>query len=72
MHKLRRAMVPPERELLSGLVELDESFIGGVHRGLPGVGPDKISVLIAAEHLDHNRIGRIRLCLGRPTAGWRW
>ncbi|WP_311380944.1 IS1595 family transposase [Arthrobacter sp. ISL-28] len=61
MHKLRRAMVRPDREMLSGLVEVDESFIGGVHRGMPGVGSDKISVLIAAEHLDHNRIGRIRL-----------
>jgi hypothetical protein len=37
MHKLRRAMVRPDREMLSGLVEVDESFIGGVHRGLPGV-----------------------------------
>jgi hypothetical protein len=66
MHKLRRAMVRPEREMLSGLVEVDESFIGGVHRDMPGLGPDKISVLIAAEHLDHNRIGRIRLEPG-PT-----
>ena len=61
MHKLRRAMVRPDREMLSGLVEVDECFVGGVHRGMPGVGPDKISVLVAAEHLDHNRIGRIRL-----------
>jgi transposase-like protein len=29
LHKLRRAMVRPDRELLSGLVEVDESFIGG-------------------------------------------
>lgn len=28
MHKLRRAMVRPDREMLSGLVEVDESFIG--------------------------------------------
>ena len=61
MHKLRRAMVRPDREMLSGLVEVNECFVGGVHRGMPGVGPDKISVLVAAEHLDHNRIGRIRL-----------
>ncbi|MGM0930700.1 MAG: IS1595 family transposase [Actinomycetota bacterium] len=66
MHKLRRAMVRPEREMLSGLVEVDESFVGRVHRGLPSVGPNKISVLIAAEHLDHNRIGRVRLEPG-PT-----
>ncbi|WP_354190922.1 hypothetical protein [Arthrobacter sp. UYCu712] len=65
-------MAPSNENCSRGWVELDESFIGGVHRGLPGVGPDKISVLIAAEHLDHNRIGRIRLGPGRPTAGWRW
>ena len=28
LHKLRRAMVRPDRELLSGVVELDEAFIG--------------------------------------------
>ena len=28
LHKLRRAMVRPERELLSGVVELDQSFLG--------------------------------------------
>ena len=30
MHKLRRAMVRPERDQLSGIVELDETMIGGV------------------------------------------
>ncbi len=29
LHKLRRAMVRPERELLAGGVELAESFVGG-------------------------------------------
>lgn len=61
MHKLRRPMVRPDREVLSGTVEVDESFIGGVASGKPCLGPDKISVLVAAEHLDHNRIGCIRL-----------
>ncbi len=45
MHKLRRAMVRTDRETLSGLVEVDKSLIGGVHPGLSGVRPDKISVL---------------------------
>ena len=30
LHKLRRAMVLPGRELLAGAVEIDESYIGGV------------------------------------------
>ena len=28
LHKLRRAMVRPDRELLAGVVEVDEAFIG--------------------------------------------
>jgi len=36
MHKLRRAMVRPDRDLLSGLVEVDETFIGGEEPGLRG------------------------------------
>jgi hypothetical protein len=36
LHKLRRAMVRPERELLSGVVELDQSFLGGRSHGKPG------------------------------------
>ena len=35
-HKLRRAMVRPERELLSGVVELDQSVLGGRSHGRPG------------------------------------
>ena len=34
LHKLRRAMVRPERDQLSGVVELDEVFIGNETRGL--------------------------------------
>src|SRR6266571_4907305 len=30
MHKLRRAMVRPDRDQLSGVVEVDETFVGGV------------------------------------------
>src|SRR5665647_2289094 len=29
LHKLRRVMVRPDRELLSGVVELDETMVGG-------------------------------------------
>jgi hypothetical protein len=37
LHKLRRAMVLPGRELLSGVVEVDESYIGA-RRSRGGVG----------------------------------
>ncbi len=36
LHKLRRAMVNPEREPLSGAVEVDECFVGGREEGLRG------------------------------------
>lgn len=36
LHKLGRAMVNPEREPLSGAVEVDDSFVGGHEAGLRG------------------------------------
>jgi transposase-like protein len=61
LHKLRRAMVRPGRDRLSGFVEMDETFIGGVHEGKRGRGAEgKTLVLIAAEQAPGG-IGRIRL-----------
>ncbi len=42
LHKLRRAMVLPGRELLSGVVEVDESYIGA-RRGRGGVGGRRLA-----------------------------
>jgi hypothetical protein len=36
LHKLRRAMVSPERSKLIGPVEVDEAYIGGREAGRPG------------------------------------
>ena len=36
LQKLRRAMVRPDRDLLSGVVELDEVFVGNESRGAAG------------------------------------
>ena len=61
LHKLRRAMVRPGRDKLSGVVEVDEIFIGGKKSGKPGRSADgKTIVLIAAEDTGHG-VGRIRL-----------
>lgn len=64
LHKLRRAMVRPGRERLAGVVEVDETALGGrgrVRRGRGGFFPqDKTLVLVAAEE-EGPRIGRIRL-----------
>ena len=61
LHKLRRAMVRPHRELLNGVVEVDESYIGSVDAGKFGREPgDKALIGIAVEVMDQG-MGRIRL-----------
>ena len=61
LHKLRRAMVDPDRLRLGGLVEVDETYIGGPSAGRDGRGTDKTLVVIAVELLEPKGIGRIRL-----------
>ena len=61
LHKLRRAMVRPGREPLSGRVEVDETFVGGVEEGVRGrQAMTKMLVAVAAEEAGEG-IGRIRL-----------
>lgn len=61
LHKLRAAMVRPGRDRLSGVVEADETFIGGKHPGKRGRGSaGKVLVLIAVEDKGEH-LGRIRL-----------
>lgn len=61
LHKLRRAMVRPGRDKLSGRIEVDETQVGGVTPGQKGRGiPSKALVMIAAEE-DGVGIGRIRM-----------
>ena len=67
LHKLRRAMVRPDRDRLSGVVELDETFVGGVSVGKDGAGTDKIPVQIAVERLGPRKLGRVRFAIAtRP------
>ncbi|MFN5609128.1 MAG: IS1595 family transposase [Holosporales bacterium] len=61
LHKLRRAMVRPNRDKLAGIVEVDETFIGGERPGKRGRGAEgKVFVFIAVEDTEKG-IGRIRL-----------
>ena len=61
LHKLRRAMVRPGRDKLSGWVELDETYFGGLEEGKAGRGGiDKALIVIAAE-ADGKTIGRVRM-----------
>lgn len=64
LHKLRRAMVNPEREQLQGAVEVDETIIGGPASQTHGRrrGKHKLLVAIAVEN-KQGRLGRVRLRL---------
>ncbi len=61
LHKLRRAMVRPDRDRLAGVVEVDQSLLEGRAAGRLGAATDKVPVMIAVERVDQRRIGRIRL-----------
>jgi transposase-like protein len=61
LHKLRRAMVRPGRDRLTGYVEVDETFIGGVHARRRGRQTETKALVAVAVELEGRRLGRIRL-----------
>jgi len=62
LHKLRRAMVRPGRDLLTGELEVDETYIGGAKgRGAGRGSAGKAIVAIAVEALPRGTCGRVRL-----------
>lgn len=61
LHKLRRAMITPGRDNLSGIVEVDETYIGGKKPGKRGRGAEGKSLVIIAVEINGSRIGRVRL-----------
>jgi len=61
MHKLRRAMVRPDRDLLSGVVELDEVYIGNESRGRAGGVKDRCAAMVAVESAPGRKLGRVRM-----------
>lgn len=61
LHKLRRAMVRPGRDRLTGEMEVDETYVGGVEPGKKGREPGSKALVVVAAQGDGKRIGRIRL-----------
>lgn len=61
LHKLRRAMVRPGRNRLSGRVEVDETYVGASEEGLRGRRTEKKALIVVAAQEDGKRTGRIRM-----------
>jgi transposase-like protein len=61
LHKLRRAMVRPGRDRLQGLVEVDETYWGGLEEGHLGRKHGKKALIVIAAQQDGRKIGRIRM-----------
>jgi transposase-like protein len=62
LQRFRVAMVDAERKQLSGNIEVDETFIGGVKQGgKRGRGAVKSIVVIAIEIMEPTGFGRVRM-----------
>ena len=61
LQKLRRAMVRPGRDRLSGWVEVDETYLGAVEEGAAGRGSESKALVVVAAQADGKGIGRIRM-----------
>lgn len=61
LHKLRRAMVRPGRDRLTGCVEVDETYWGSEEEGVRGRQTESKSLIVIAAQEDGRGIGRIRM-----------
>src|SRR6266508_6887994 len=61
LHKLRRAMVRPDRDQLSGIVEVDETYVGAEDPGVKGRRAINRAIVVIAVEMNDGHMGRIRL-----------
>ena len=62
LHKMRRAMVRPGRDRLSCKVEVDETYVGGVEKGVRGRETEKKAIVVVAVEIHEPfGFGRVRL-----------
>src|SRR5664279_3199381 len=69
LHKLRRAMVRPGRDLLCGTVEVDETYVGGAEKGKRGRETETKAIVAVAAEENGKGIGRIRLRRVKDVSG---
>ena len=65
LHRLRSVLVTPGRDRLSGVVEVDETYIGGAEPGLSGgrAKGKKVLVGVAVEVKEPKGFGRCRMAI---------
>jgi transposase-like protein len=71
LQKLRRAMIRPGRDMLTGVVEVDETYIGGIESGSgkQGRGSETKTLVVVATECIGKQIGRVRFkCIDSATA----
>jgi hypothetical protein len=61
LHKLRRAMVRPGRDQLTGDIEIDETYVGGVGVKVRGRGAKRKAIVAIAAEVRGRGPGRIRM-----------
>ena len=61
LHKLRSAMVRPGRDKLSGVVEVDETYVGAEIHGKRGRGAEGKAIVIGAVDTQGRYANRVRL-----------
>jgi transposase-like protein len=68
MHKLRRAMVRPGRDRLSGRVEVDETYFGAPEDDVYGRALEKKALIVIAAEERGKGIGRVRIRRARDAS----
>jgi len=71
LQKLRRAMVRAGRDKLTGIVEVDEAYIGGkeIGKGKQGRGAETKTLVVIATECIGKQIGRVRFrCIDEASA----
>jgi transposase-like protein/Zn ribbon nucleic-acid-binding protein len=71
LHKLRRAMIRPNRNKLEGEIEVDETYIGGKEtgKGKQGRGAETKSLVVVATECKGKQIGRVRFKIISEASG---
>jgi transposase-like protein len=68
LHKLRRAMIRPGRERLSGVVEVDQTYWGSPEEGVSGRQTERKALIAIAVEEKGAGMGRIRMSRVRDAS----